>query len=202
LAYVSGVQSANEDAPVPSEAERANMLSKDAATSETEEFKLIEPDEEPMSPIAGADPFVVPFQPFDPNNWDPWKEMEQMRRQMDAMFNQTFQNFRQNPGFRDWDSISIPRMDMTQSADEITITLDMPGVEKPEIDVEIDGDTLTIQGKQTKVVEENQGDRVLRQERQTGAFNRVITLPFPVDQSQMTTEYENGVLTIHIPRAK
>jgi len=94
------------------------------------------------------------------------------------------------------------RMDMQETDEAYTFTLDMPGMEKEDIVVEVDEDVLSISGeRKERVEEEREGERVQR-EITYGQFKRTITLPRDAVLDKITSKYEDGVLTITVPRTQ
>jgi HSP20 family molecular chaperone IbpA len=157
---------------------------------------------DPVATLRAADPFGTLLQsPADPNAWDPFQEMEAMQRQMNAIFNQSFSRFSQSPFFQSSGSVfqTMPRMDVQETTDEYIVMLDMPGLSESSVDVTLDNQTLKISGESTEETENSQGN-VLHRERRSGQFQRSIPLDSPVDVDGMTTDYDNGVLTVHIPK--
>jgi len=94
-------------------------------------------------------------------------------------------------------------MDVTETDDAITIKCDMPGMQKDDIDVSLKGNVLTIKGER-KVEEETKDEQgqVIRRERRFGSLARSFTVPEGVKPEDIKTSYENGVLTIIVPREK
>jgi HSP20 family protein len=95
----------------------------------------------------------------------------------------------------------LPRMDVSETDKEITITLEMPGLERKDIDISIDDDVLTIRGE--KKVEREEGDEKKNyhvSERGYGVFYRAIQLPPGVDPKSIQATTSNGVLKISIPK--
>ena len=78
--------------------------------------------------------------------------------------------------------------------------MNIPGSDKAEIQVDVEGDTLTVKVKTQTGQKKKDSDSYLRMERRMGSFQRTITLPGPVDSGAMETEYEDGVLTIILPK--
>jgi len=146
------------------------------------------------------DPWNLFSRPFDPNNWDPFSEMDEMHRRIDTMFNDAFGRFGRTPRFGDMlkGSAFTPRMDFVDEGDHYAVRLDIPGAENSEIDVSLENQTLTVEAVSKLDKEEKEKDQVLRKERREGRFRRQITLPEPVDAGSLKTDYEDGVLTITI----
>lgn len=92
-------------------------------------------------------------------------------------------------------------MDVSETDDAITFRCDMPGMQKDDIDVSLKGNVLTIKGERN-VEEETKDDegRVISRERRLGSFARSFTVPDGVKPEDVKTSYENGVLTIVVPK--
>ena len=141
--------------------------------------------------------------PFDPNNWDPFKEMEQMHKQMDQMFEDAFGRFNASPNFNMFSrGLSFnPTMDIEEHDKEYVVRMDIPGADSSKINVSIEDRVLTISGtREEEVSQQGPNAKQLRSERRLGQFERVMTLPGPVKPSEMKANYENGVLTVTIPK--
>lgn len=139
----------------------------------------------------------------DPGSWDPFKEFRSMRQQMDQMFNDSFGRFQQSPDFESlWGGTAFsPSMDMEEKGGNYVVRMDIPGADKSNITINIDDRVLTVSGKIDKTVEE-QGQNQLRKERRSGEFKRSLTLPGPVKSDEMEAKYEDGVLTVTLPKAE
>ena len=172
-----------------------------AITSSTEEEDTTA--QTPESESAEVDDLWDPFStPFDPAHWDPFSEMDDMHRHIDAMFNDAFGRFGKTPGFGDLlgDPAFTPRMNLVDEGDHYVITLDVPGAEESEINVSMEDQTLTVEATSKVESEQNEEDQTIRRERRTGKFHRAITLPEPVDAASMETDYSDGVLTITVQK--
>ena len=85
------------------------------------------------------------------------------------------------------------------TADEIVVLANMPGVKPEEVEITIEGDTLTIRGERPRPLENV--DYVM-QERPFGKFQRTLNINIPVDANRAEARYENGLLTLVIPKAE
>lgn len=142
--------------------------------------------------------------PFD-DEWDPFTEMERMREHMMRMFDDSFGRLGASPfGARARGlSAFTPQADVEERDGAYVVRVDLPGAEKGDISVSVEGQTLMISGKTSEVREEKDaGGRLLRQERRSGQFQRAMTLPGPVQSEKMEAKYANGVLTITVPKAE
>ena len=94
-----------------------------------------------------------------------------------------------------------PRMDIEETDEGYVFSLDLPGVKPEDVKVDIEEDRLTIHGVREEVHKESDGSK-RRVERVFGEFRRAVQLPKTVDQESIVADYENGVLTITLPKAK
>jgi HSP20 family protein len=93
----------------------------------------------------------------------------------------------------------IPAMDMIETATEYVARLEVPGLHKENLDVNLTGDLLTITGKR-EVAPEVAGEGYLVRERAIGKFVRTIRLPAPVAEKKVLAEYRDGLLMVHLPK--
>ena len=92
------------------------------------------------------------------------------------------------------------RVDVRETADAYTVHADLPGVNKDQIAVEIDGNQVTIRAEARQQVEQKEGQRVLRAERFVGQFARSFVLGSELDEDRSSAKYENGVLELVLPK--
>lgn len=103
------------------------------------------------------------------------------------------------PG-RAWEAPAYrPPMDVIERENGVTIRLDLPGLAAEDVTVEVEGDRLTISGELGDSGAQ-QGARYHRRERYTGAFRRSLQLADTLDAAQITATFENGVLTLELPK--
>jgi HSP20 family protein len=92
-----------------------------------------------------------------------------------------------------------PAVDVEETDTQIIIKAELPGVELKDIDVSINDGLLTISGQKTEATERKEKN-FYRAERRFGAFKRVFDLPEGIDPSKLIAEFENGVLTVNVPK--
>lgn len=95
----------------------------------------------------------------------------------------------------------VPAVDVVEEKDAIRIQAELPGVDPANVKIAHEGNVLTIHGTKQQTNEER-SDRVHRYERTYGAFERTFTLPTTVDAARITARYENGVLTVTLPKVE
>ena len=94
-----------------------------------------------------------------------------------------------------------PPVDIFENGDDLIIRAEVPGVEKDDIDVRVEDNTLTLRGER-KREEELRDDNAYRRERSYGAFVRSFGLPETVDPKRIAARYRDGVLEISLPKAE
>jgi len=92
------------------------------------------------------------------------------------------------------------KIDVSEKDNNYLVHAEIPGVKKEEIDVQIDGSVVSISAETKRQQEEKEGDRVLRTERYYGKLQRSFSLPQDVDEARASAAYENGVLTLTLPK--
>src|SRR5215208_5140802 len=93
----------------------------------------------------------------------------------------------------------IPALDMIETATEYVVRLEVPGVHKENLDVNLTGLLLTITGRR-ELMTESSGETYLRREREIGKFVRTIRLPAPVMEKEVKAIYQDGMLVLHLPK--
>ena len=144
-------------------------------------------------------------QPFDNSSWDPFAEMENMQREINHLFDQSFGRGGrpgQGSGFLDHPLGFNPDFEMQETDKEYTVRVDIPGMDKSDIKVEVRDNNLVVSGDKKVDTSETQPNRFSREERSFGSFSRVISLPKDAKGNAFTTDYKDGVLTIRIPKEK
>lgn len=129
--------------------------------------------------------------------WDPFREMEELRARIDRIFEEFLGSLRR----REWGAPRawIPPVDIYDAGDELVVEMDLPGLRKEEIEIQMDGDTLTVRGERKRPPEE--GRRYARSERIFGPFERSFSINVPIKVEEVRAFYENGVLTLRLPKA-
>jgi len=123
-----------------------------------------------------------------------YSEMEKMQRDMDRMFRRM-----SAPGFRV--AAGFPAINTWVDGDKILMTAELPGIERGDIELSVDGDMLTISGER-KALELPEGARYHRQERGCGKFTRVTQLPYQIDPKKVEARMHDGILEIKLERAE
>jgi HSP20 family protein len=129
--------------------------------------------------------------------WEPAREMTSLRDAMDRLFEDAFIR----PGWfaPAWGAAEMLPVDVYEAGEQVIVKATVPGVKPEEIEVTVTGDLLTIKGefKQEEKVEK---PNYLRQERRFGSFCRQVGLPAGVNAEKASASFENGVLTLEMPK--
>jgi HSP20 family protein len=131
--------------------------------------------------------------------WEPFRDLISLREAMDRLFEESF--IRPRAGWLAPLGTEALAVDMYETDQEVIVKSSVPGIKPEDIDITITGDTLTIKGE-TKAEEKIERTNYVRQERRYGAFSRSLTLPTTIVAEQAKAEFENGVLTLTLPKAE
>ncbi len=135
-----------------------------------------------------------------PATGNPWDQLNHLHQQMDQLFNDTFSQLPLDTSSL-LPAVSSPNLDIREAKDHYTVRVDMPGTDKASIKVNVEGRLLTISGDRTTVDETKDNDKVVRTERSMAEFVRTVELPSPVKAESVDARYDNGVLTLDLPKA-
>jgi HSP20 family protein len=129
--------------------------------------------------------------------WEPAREMMTLREAMDRLFDDAFTRpFSTSNG--NW---SVPAVDMYQTDNEVVVKAALPGIKADEVQINVTGEVLTLKGE-TKHEEEKKEKAYHLREQRWGSFERSIVLPTEVVADKAKADFENGVLTITLPKAE
>lgn len=100
----------------------------------------------------------------------------------------------------------LPNCDIHETKDHYWITMDVPGVRKEDLKIEVKGNRLLVSGERQREVKESQGDlqgeSLIRHERAYGKFERAFQITDAVNSEKIEAQYENGVLNVALPKAE
>jgi HSP20 family protein len=131
-------------------------------------------------------------QSTDPVQWDPLAEVQQLYTQLSRLFD----------GWGDVPSLLgdgfIPLADVEETDDAYVVELELPGVDKRDIEITLSGRRLIVSGERK---EKERVGVLRRRTRRVGRFRYEIVLPGAVDQGGVSASLDDGVLTIRVPKA-
>jgi HSP20 family protein len=134
--------------------------------------------------------------------WDEFQQMERLRREMDSLLGR-----RTRPGFR-WSFLpgraarGYPLLNVGEDDSNVYVDALAPGLSPDSLTISVVGDQLSIAGEKPAASDQIKADAYHRNERAAGRFVRTVTLPTAVDQDKAAADYENGLLSIVLPKAE
>ncbi len=130
------------------------------------------------------------FRPFEEME----REMERLRREMDRLFT----------GFRGIRPLRVgvfPLLNVSEDKDNLYVRAELPGIQPSDLEISVEGDTLTLRGER-KSPEAEANVSYHRREREFGRFRRSLTLPTRIDVDKVEAVFQNGILKITLPKAE
>ena len=125
--------------------------------------------------------------------WEPFREIAMLQNEMSRFMNGLLEgNGRTNQAW-------VPALDVWETENEIVYALDLPGIPEDKISVELDDGALTISAERERT-EEQSDDRFYRYERRFGTFSRTLGVPQGVTESDVSADYKDGVLEVHVKK--
>ena len=129
--------------------------------------------------------------------YDPFRELRSLQDEVNRLFGSTMSR-----GGSDEDTFGggwSPRVDIYENKDNLVIEAELPGMKPENVDISIENNVLTIQGKR-EFEKKDEGDNFHRVERHYGSFTRSFTLPPTVNSEDASANFENGVLNLTLAK--
>src|SRR5882724_7827273 len=129
--------------------------------------------------------------------WDPFREFTSLQDRVNRLFHEA-----QSASGREealTTSTFAPPVDVYEDEHNITLKIEVPGIDEKDIDVRIENNTLTVYGER-KFEKEEKEENYRRVERQYGSFTRTFTLPSTVDPEKVEAHYDKGVLKVRLAK--
>ena len=126
--------------------------------------------------------------------WSPFNRLSSLRDLLDSAFQLASSAPESTSGW-------LPALDVFEDDDKVTVQVELAGMKKDDFDISLQDDMLTISGERKSESEKREGES-FRSERFFGRFSRSITLPSPVKAEEVKAAYEDGVLTVTLPKAE
>ena len=133
-------------------------------------------------------------------HWDPLRDLMLLQDRMNQLFEDaTERRARSSTEARDdieradW----VPVADVYERPNEYVVALDLPGIDRAALEINLENDRLSIKGNRSF---ENGDQSQHRPERPQGKFNRTFAVPAAVDPAQIEAEYKDGVLYVRLPK--
>ena len=120
-------------------------------------------------------------------------------RRLNALLDEAFTGWPVGNGVAT--SAWLPSVDVFEDKESLKIVAELPGLKPEDVKITLENSTLTLRGEKKQIAEEKT-ERVHRYERSYGSFERSFSLPNTVDADKVAASFENGVLTITLPKAE
>ncbi len=131
--------------------------------------------------------------------WEPGSEAVSLREAMDRLLAESFVR----PGSGRGGDAAALAMDVEERGDTFVLTVPVPGIKPDDVEISVLGDTVRVRGeRQEERREDGEEHRWLLREQHYGAFERAVTLPCLVKADQASAEFNDGLLTITLPKAE
>jgi HSP20 family protein len=128
--------------------------------------------------------------------WEPVREMMTLREAMDRLFDDAFTRPLSASGVS-----VVPAIDLYETADEVVMKANLPALKSDDVQISVTSDVLTLRGE--VLTADNKKEATYHiMERCSGVFERSITLPTDIQTEKAKADFENGVLTITLPKAE
>jgi HSP20 family protein len=101
-------------------------------------------------------------------------------------------------GEEGWSAVRLPRTNIRETDDSYVFTMEMPGLSRQNVEVNIEGDTLVVKGEKTEQSEEK---GLLRREYRASRFERTFTVGNAIDRDHVKAKMEEGILTVTLPKS-
>jgi|WetSurSiteA1Bulk_404760.scaffolds.fasta_scaffold55235_2 HSP20 family protein len=135
-----------------------------------------------------------------PTRFEEWNPFLVLRSEMDKVFDNFFRGFEVEP-FGKVPGVFQPKVNVTDGEKEITVSVEIPGMDEKDIELSLTKDALTIKGEK-KEEKEEKGKNYHRMECSYGSFNRTLPLPVEINADKAEAAYKKGVLTIVLPKTE
>ena len=130
--------------------------------------------------------------------WEPFRDLVSTQDRFNQLFNDTFAH-----AFGDQQEVSprawIPPVDIFETGDSLVLKAELPGINPDDVEIRVEDNTLYLKGER-KFEKEVKEESLHRVERSYGTFTRSFALPNTINADTVKAEYENGVLTLTMPK--
>lgn len=131
--------------------------------------------------------YVAPVNPFD----SVFERVGWGLPALDRLFNES-------NGGESWTAVRLPRTNVHETDDAFLFTLEMPGLNRENVEINLEGDTLVIKGEKS---EQSEDEGLVRREYQAARFERTFSVGNEIDRDKVKAKMENGILTVTLPKS-
>ena len=128
---------------------------------------------------------------------EPFREFSTLQDRINRLFRESYRDDGRDESLTT--SSFAPAVDVYEDEHNVTLKIEVPGIDEKDIDVRLENNTLTVHGER-KIEKEEKEENYRRVERQYGSFTRTFTLPTTVDAEKVSANYDKGVLKITLPK--
>jgi len=129
------------------------------------------------------------------------RSVNDLQREIDRMFGRFFPSLEQDDESPSSQAVWAPRTDLVETDDSYRLQLDVPGMSKDELNINVKDNQLTVSGER-KSERTEESEEYVRVERSFGQFYRSFSLPRTVNANDIRASYDSGVLTISVPKSE
>ncbi|MEI2577616.1 Hsp20/alpha crystallin family protein [Scytonema sp. PRP1] len=126
--------------------------------------------------------------------WQPFRELENLRRQMDQVFDELTAQTSDAPSAA-W----APAVELIDAGDNLILKAQLPGVAAKDVDVQVTRDAISLSGERQR---QHNDSNHLHSEFRYGQFQRIINLPVAVQNDNVQADYRDGILTLTLPKVE
>jgi HSP20 family protein len=126
--------------------------------------------------------------------WQPWREIESLRRQMDNVFDELTQTSNSEASW-------TPAVELKDNGDTLVLRAQLPGLEAKDLDIQVTREAVSLAGEH-RHQEKTEKDGFFRSEFRYGKFQRVIPLPVAVQNDRVEAAYKDGILSLTLPKVE
>jgi len=142
---------------------------------------------------------LIRWQRPETARWDPFHQLSSLRDEIDRLFESPFSAL--NEGLQPFMSGWSPALDLYDDKDNFLVKAELPGMKKEDIEIQLHDGVLTLSGER-KQEKKFEGSDIHRSERFVGKFQRTLTLPSQVDVDKVKASYQDGILTVTLPKSE
>ena len=137
------------------------------------------------------------------NRWEPLDNLTSLRDAMGRLLDQSFTfGDREGRGAQGQQGAQSVPVNVFEAEDTLMVIAPMPGLQEEDIDINVRGNSITIEGRERADIKPDSTKRYLRHEWHYGPYRRVIELPYAVDANSAEATLGNGVLTVRLQKAE
>src|SRR5258708_17246197 len=129
--------------------------------------------------------------------WEPFRKFSTLQARRNRLFRETYSDSARDESLTT--SSFAPAVDVYEDEHNVTLKIEVPGIDEKDIDVRIENNTLIVHGER-KIEKEEKEENYRRVERQYGSFTRTFTLPNTVETENVSATYDKGVLKIKLAK--